>query len=60
VIPDPPFPHLQENKNLSVPLAEAVTDVAKLQGELKDREKDRLSLRNAKVTHAAPRVSARD
>lgn len=39
----------QENKNLSVPLAEAVAEVAKLQGELRDREKDKLSLRNAKV-----------
>lgn len=39
----------QENKNLSLPLAAAVAEVAKLQGELRDREKDRLSLRNAKV-----------
>jgi len=39
----------QENKRLSEPLAAAVAEVADLRGQLKDQEKDRLSLRNAKA-----------
>jgi len=37
----------QENKRLSEPLAAAVAEVADLRGQLKDQDKDRLSLRNA-------------
>lgn len=42
------FDIAQENKRLSEPLAEAVREVAQLQHELKDYEKDRLTLRNAR------------
>ena len=38
----------QENKRLSEPLAAAVQEVSSLQHELKDAEKDKLSLKNAK------------
>ena len=39
----------QENKRLSEPLKEALADVAELHSDLKDREKDRMSLTNAKA-----------
>ena len=39
----------QENKRLSEPLAAAVAEVADLRAQLKDQEKDRLSLRNARA-----------
>merc|ERR1711865_267067 len=39
----------QENKRLSEPLAAALKDVQALRHELKDKEKDMLSLRNAKA-----------
>ena len=39
----------QENKRLSEPLSAAVAEVADLRAHLKDQEKDRLSLRNAKA-----------
>jgi hypothetical protein len=39
----------QENKRLSEPLAKAVKEVEELEHELKDAEKDKLSLRNAKA-----------
>merc|ERR1712028_289087 len=39
----------QENKRLSEPLAAALEDVQALRHELKDKEKDMLSLRNAKA-----------
>ncbi|GMI41971.1 hypothetical protein TrCOL_g13764 [Triparma columacea] len=39
----------QENKRLSEPLNAAVSEVADLRAQLKDQEKDRLSLRNAKA-----------
>ena len=39
----------QENKRLSEPLSAAVAEVADLRAQLKDQEKDRLSLRNAKA-----------
>jgi len=39
----------QENKRLSEPLAAALKDVQELRHELKDKEKDMLSLRNAKA-----------
>jgi hypothetical protein len=39
----------QENRRLSEPLAVAVAEVADLRTQLKDQEKDRLSLRNAKA-----------
>ncbi|CAM9940803.1 unnamed protein product [Ascophyllum nodosum] len=38
-----------ENKRLSEPLKEALADVAELHSDLKDREKDRMSLTNAKA-----------
>ncbi|CAK4072037.1 unnamed protein product [Aphanomyces euteiches] len=38
-----------ENKRLSEPLAAAVQEVERLKHELKDEQKDRLSLRNAKA-----------
>jgi len=41
----------QENKRLSEPLAVAVAEVAELKGQLKDREKDLLSLNNAKARY---------
>jgi hypothetical protein len=39
----------QENKRLHEPLTAAVAEVADLMAQLKDQEKDRLSLRNAKA-----------
>ena len=39
----------QENKRLHEPLTAAVAEVADLRAQLKDQEKDRLSLRNAKA-----------
>ena len=39
----------QENNRLSEPLSAAVAEVATLRADLKDQEKDRLSLRNAKA-----------
>jgi ubiquitin len=39
----------QENKRLSEPLAAALKEVQELRHELKDKEKDMLSLRNAKA-----------
>ena len=39
----------QENQRLKEPLTIAVAEVADLRAQLKDREKDRLSLRNAKA-----------
>jgi len=39
----------QENKRLSEPLSAAVAEVADLRAQLKDQDKDRLSLRNAKA-----------
>jgi hypothetical protein len=42
----------QENKRLKDPLAVAVKEVEHLKHELKDSEKDRLSLRNAKARRA--------
>ena len=39
----------QENKRLSEPLTVAVSEVADLRAQLKDREKDKLSLRNARA-----------
>lgn len=39
----------QENQRLKEPLNQAVTEVAEYAAQLKDREKDRLSLRNAKA-----------
>merc|ERR1712054_588319 len=43
----------QENMRLKEPLTIAVAEVADLRSQLKDREKDRLSLRNAHSTTAA-------
>ncbi|CAN0421838.1 unnamed protein product, partial [Discosporangium mesarthrocarpum] len=40
---------LQENKRLSEPLSVALANVAELQGQLRDQEKDRLSLANARA-----------
>jgi len=39
----------QENKRLSEPLSAAVAEVADLRAQLKDQDKDRLSLRNTKA-----------
>ena len=39
----------QENKRLHEPLTAAVAEVADLRGQLKDQEKDRLSLRNSRA-----------
>lgn len=39
----------QENKNLSEPLAVATEEVAGLRADLRDAEKDRMSLRNARA-----------
>lgn len=41
--------NLQENKRLSEPLTVALSDVAELHAHLRGRDKDRLSLANAKA-----------
>lgn len=41
--------YLQENKRLSEPLAKALADVAELNAQLKEQEKDRTSLANTKA-----------